>query len=111
MNSALNKDEMELAVLILSVSLEMLTNRDGLLDQVIEVLWDLGCNTLDLKDSQNLRSSHALNLRDTHGISELNTDLGRSQTLLGELKDGFNNILRLELQPRWRSSLVWKGRA
>jgi len=98
-NSALNKDEMELGVLVLSVSLEMLTDRDGLLDQMIEVLWDFRGNTLDLKDSQNLRTSDALNLGDTHGVSEGDTDLRRSETLLGELEDLLNNILRLKLQP------------
>ena len=99
MNSALNKDEMELGVLVLSVSLEMLTDGDGLLDQVIEVLWDLRGNTLDLEDSQNLGTSNALNLGDTHGVSKSDTDLGRGETLLGELENLLNNILGLELQP------------
>ena len=60
MDSALNKDQVKLGILVLSVLLEMLTHSDGLLDQVIQVLWDLGSHTLSLEDSQDLGTSHTL---------------------------------------------------
>jgi len=98
-NSALNKDEMKLGILVLSVLLEMLAHGNGLLDEVIEVLWDLWGHSLNLEDSQNLRASNTLDLWDTEGISEGDTNLRWSKTLLGELKDMLGDILRLKLQP------------
>ena len=110
-DSALNKDEVKLGVLVLSVLLKMLTHGDGLLDEMVEVLWDLWSHTLSLQDSENLGTSDALELGDTHGISESDADLRWGETLLGKLADVLNDILRLDLQPRWRSALVRESRA
>lgn len=41
MDSALNDDELELAVDILFVSLKMLSHGNSLLDEVVKVLWKL----------------------------------------------------------------------
>ncbi len=51
MDSTLNKNESELAVLILSVSLQVLSNVDSLLDEVVEILWDFWGETVLLQDS------------------------------------------------------------
>ncbi len=111
MDSALDKDEMKLGVLVLSVLLEVLTHSDGLLDEVIQILRDLGSHTLGLEDSQDLGSSHALQLGDSEGISQGDTDLRRGQTLLSQLNNVLNDILGLELQPRRRTALVRQSRA
>lgn len=110
-DSALNKDEVKLGVLVLSVLLKVLAHGNSLLDQVVQVLRDLGGHTLSLEDSKNLRTGHRLKLRDTHGVSQGDTDLRGGQTLLGQLRDMLNDVLRLELQPRWRSALVGESRA
>ena len=105
-DSALNKDEVKLGVLVLSVLLEMLADGHGLLDQVVQVLGELGSHTLGLQDSQNLGTRDALQLGDTHGVSQGDTDLRRGQTLLGQLAHVLDDVLRLDLQPRRRSALV-----
>ena len=93
MDSALDEDEAELAVLILSVSLQVLPNVHGLLDQVIEVLGDLRSETVLLQDSEDLVSSDSLNLRNTVVVSEDDTDLRGGGALLGELNNLFDQFI------------------
>ena len=93
MDSALDEDEAELAVLILSVSLQVLPNVHGLLDQVVEVLRDLRSETVLLQDSQDLVSSDSLNLRNTVVVSEDDTDLRGGGALLGELNNLFDQFI------------------
>ena len=93
MDSALDEDEAELAVLILSVSLQVLPNVHGLLDQVVEVLGDLRSETVLLQDSQDLVSSDSLNLRNTVVVSEDDPDLRGGGALLGELNNLFDQFI------------------
>lgn len=92
-DSALNENESELTVLILSVSLQVLPNVDGLLDQVVEIFGDLGGKTVLLQDSEDLVSSDALNLGDTVVVSEDDTDLRGRGALLGELNNLFDQFI------------------
>jgi hypothetical protein len=92
-DSALDEDEAELAVLILSVSLQVLPNVHGLLDQVIEVLGDLRSETVLLQDSEDFVSSDSLNLRNTVVVSEDDTDLRGRGALLGELNNLFDQFI------------------
>ena len=75
MDSALNENESELGVLILSVSLQVLPNVDGLLDEVVEILRNVSSESVLLQDSEDLAAGDSLNLGDTVAISEDNTDL------------------------------------
>ena len=93
MDSALDEDEAELAILILSVSLQVLPNVHGLLDQVVEVLGDLRSETVLLQDSEDLVSSDSLNLRNTVVVSEDDTDLRGRGALLGELNNLFDQFI------------------
>jgi len=92
-DSALDEDEAELAILILSVSLQVLPNVHGLLDQVVEVLGDLRSETVLLQDSEDLVSSDSLNLRNTVVVSEDDTDLRGGGALLGELNNLFDQFI------------------
>ena len=93
MDSALDEDEAELAILILSVSLQVLPNVHGFLDQVVEVLGDLRSETVLLQDSEDLVSSDSLNLRNTVVVSEDDTDLRGRGALLGELNNLFDQFI------------------
>lgn len=42
MDPGLDENETELGVLVLAVALKVLSDGDGLLDQHVQVLWDLG---------------------------------------------------------------------
>jgi hypothetical protein len=55
MDPALNKNEPEFGVLVLPVPLKMLPDGNCLLDQEVEVLWDIRCQTYT--PSQNPRMS------------------------------------------------------
>eukprot|EP00049_Salpingoeca_infusionum_P025077 m.17949 g.17949 ORF g.17949 m.17949 type:complete len:190 (+) comp7621_c0_seq1:1612-2181(+) len=84
-NTALDKNEAELAVLVLAVAHEMLAHSDGLLDEMVKVLWELWCETLCLEDAEDLGTCEALDLSNTAGITKDNTDLGWGETLACEL--------------------------
>jgi hypothetical protein len=99
-DAGFDENETKLGVLVLSVSLEMLANSDSLLDQHVEVLRNLGSEAIGLEDSENLVTSDHLDLSDTMAVTENNTNLTRSCTLLGKLANLVNNLIRGCLQPR-----------
>jgi len=110
MDTGLDENETELGVLVLSVALEMLADSDGLLDQHVQVLWDLWGEAIRLENSENLVASDDLNLSNTVRVTENNTNLRWSGTLLRELADLIYNLLGSGLQPRRRSARVWESR-
>ena len=57
MDSGFDENESELSVLILSVSLQVLSDVDCLLDEVVEVLWNFGGKSVLLEDSEDLLTS------------------------------------------------------
>ncbi len=64
---------------------------------------------IDLADADKLTSNN-LDLGNTVRISEYDTDLRWCGTLLRELADLVDNLLRRGLQPGGRSARVWDGR-
>lgn len=58
---------------------------------------------------QRIHTSDNLDLGNTVRISENDTDLRRSGTLLCELADLIDDLLGGGLQPRWGSAGVWDG--
>lgn len=110
MDSRFDQNQSELRVLVLSVSLQVLSDRDSLLDQEVQVLWDLWSQTVRLQDSQDLVTSDDLGLGDTVSISQDNTNRRRSQTLSGVLDNLLNNLIGGQLEPSWSVSRVWSGR-
>ncbi len=69
-DSALDQDQSELGVLVLPIPLQVLTNRDGLLDQMEQVFRDLRSQSVLLENSEDLRPSDVLDLRYSMSISE-----------------------------------------
>lgn len=108
-DSRLDQNQSELGVLVLSVSLQVLSDRDSLLDQKVQVLWDLWSQTVGFQDSQDLVTGNNLGLGDTVGISQKNTNLRRSQTLSGVLDNVLDNVTRGQLEPSWSVSRVWES--
>lgn len=109
MDSGFNQNQSELGVLVLSVLLQVLTNLNGLLDKHVQVFGNFGGETVGLEDSNNLLSSHRFDLGNTIGVTQDDTDLRGSQTLLGELADVVFDIGSRCLVPRRRSALVREG--
>ena len=106
MNAGLDQNEVELGVLVLSVLLEVLAHRDGLLDEVVEILRQIRAHTSELQEAQDLVAGDALDLGDTHGVTKSDTDLRGGHTLLGQLADLLNDILGSHLDPRSGLALV-----
>lgn len=98
-DTGLDQNETELGIAVLAVALQVLADRDSLLDQVVQVLRDLGGKAVGLQDTENLVTGDVLDLSNTLGVTEDDTDLGGGHTLLGELEDGLADILRGGLQP------------
>ena len=57
MDPALNQNEPELGISVLPVPLEVLPDRDRLLDQMVAVFWQLWGHSLALQDTQDLVAS------------------------------------------------------
>jgi hypothetical protein len=108
-DSGLDQNQSELGVLVLSVSLQVLSDRDSLLNQEVQILWNLWSQTVGLQDTQDLVTGDNLSLGNTVSISQQNTNLGWGQTFSGVLDDLLNNSLRRELEPSWSVSGVWKS--
>lgn len=106
MDSGFDQNQSELGILVLSVSLQVLSDSDSLLDQVVQVFGDLWSQTVGLQDSQDLVTSDNLGLGNSVGISQDNTDLRRSQTLSGVLDDLLNDVVGGQLEPSWSVSRV-----
>ncbi len=98
-DSAFDENESELAVLVLSVSLQVLSNVDSLLDQVVEIFGNLGGESVLLQDSEDLVSSDTLDLGDAVVVSKDDTDLRGRGALLGELNNLFNQFVSGDLNP------------
>jgi hypothetical protein len=65
----------------LAVTLKMFPYSNSLLDQAVQIFWDIRCKTQSLQDSQNLVTSDVTNLSDTMRISKDNACRNVSITL------------------------------
>ena len=106
---ALNKNKTELGILVLPVTLKMLPDGHGLLDQVVAILWELRGHALALQDTQDLVTGDEADLGNTMTVPKDDTNLGRSQTLLSQLEDLVLDLIRGELEPLWDRPTVWQG--
>ena len=109
MNSALDQNQSELGVLVLSVTFQVLADGNSLLDQVVQILRDLGGKTVGLQETEESVTSDALDLRNTARITEDHADLRRSVTLLSQSANLGVDLRSGGLVPGWRSSLVWNS--
>ena len=70
MDARLDENQPEFAVLVLAVPLQMLPDRDGFLDEVVQILRDVGLQAHRLHDPQDLVAVHKPNLCHSMGITE-----------------------------------------
>ena len=68
-----------------------------------------GRHTSGLEDTENLVTGDVLDLGDTVGVAEDDTDLRWGQTLLGQTADHFLHFLRGGLEPRGGRATVRDG--
>ena len=92
MDSALNKNQSELAVLILSISLQVLSDVDGFFDEVVKVLRNLRSKSVLLQDSEDLIACDSFDLRDSVVVPKNDSDLRGRSTLLGQFHNLFHQL-------------------
>ena len=61
-DSGLDENKTELGIPVLPVLLQMLADGHGLLDEEVQILWNIGSQTLWLQDTQNLVASNKTHL-------------------------------------------------
>jgi len=98
-NTGLDHNESELGGFIFSELLQMLSDLESLLDQVVKVFRDLGGKTRLLQDSEDFAARDALHLWDAMAISESDTDLGWGETFLRELDNLINEVVGGDANP------------
>ena len=118
-DSALNKNEPELGIFVLPVPLQMLSDGNSFLNEVVQILrnlrskpcvqvkfrnlqqsWimirtkdgQLNRNTMSLENPQDLAASDTLHLGNAMRITKNNTNLRWCQTLFGKLTNVFFNL-------------------
>ena len=111
MDTGLNKNQVELAILVIAMLLKMLPDGHSLLDEVVEILRQSGGEAVDLQDAQDLGACHCLDLTDSVRVTQHHSDLSWAQTLLREFADGIAQFAWGGLEPRWGSTLVWNSTA
>lgn len=109
MDAGLDQDQTILAILVLTIALQVLTNGDGLLDQVVEILGNLGSQTMGTEDTNNLVTSDRLDLTNTMAITEDDTNLTGSDTLATQLANQVNSLIIGGLQPAGSTAVVGEG--
>jgi len=88
-----DENEAEFRVLVFAIALKMLADGDGLLDQHVQVLWNLWCKAVRSEYAQNLITGDDLGLGDSVGVSKHDTNLTRRRSLLRELADLIDHLL------------------
>lgn len=75
MNSSLNEQHSEFRIHIFAIQGKVLVDSDGLLHEVVEILWVFGRQVLCSQDTDNLITGDLLDLSDTVRITEDNANL------------------------------------
>ena len=109
MDTALHQNQAEFGILVFAILVQVLPYGHCFLDQVVKILGEGWCNAVGLEDSQHVVACHRLHLWHTEAVSQGDANLGRSQTLLGQLANVINHIIWFHLQPARRSALVRDG--
>lgn len=106
MNTAFDQNEPEFCVLILSVTIEMLTHINSLLDKHIQIFRDFWSQSSCFQDAKNLIIGDCMDLSNTLRITQIHTDLGWNETFLCQLANLIDNLIGRGLQPGRRVTLI-----
>lgn len=90
MNSRLNKNQTELAVLVLAAAFQMLADGDSLLDQIVQILWDVWLQTKRFHDAQDFVTADETHLGHTMRITKDDTCCENTQNFFVK-KNNKNN--------------------
>jgi len=110
-DTGFDKNKTETGVTVLSVLFQVLSDVDGLLNQVVKVFWEFWGETLGLQDSEDLVTGERFDVGNTLSITKSDTDFRWRETLSCQFVDLVLDIIySVEvLEPSWGSSNVWGG--
>lgn len=106
MNTGLDENETEFGILVFAVAFQMFSDGDGLLNEMVQVLWDFRGKTVALENTQDFGTRDTFDLSYAMTVSEDDTDLRRGHTLAGQLEYMFGNLLWSDLEPSRGGSFV-----
>jgi len=69
-DARLDENQAELAVNVLAVTFQMLANADGLLDEEVQILWDVGLESNGLHDAEHLVAVDETHLSDSVRVTK-----------------------------------------
>uniref|UniRef100_A0A0A8YCJ8 Uncharacterized protein n=1 Tax=Arundo donax TaxID=35708 RepID=A0A0A8YCJ8_ARUDO len=107
---ALGEDEPELGVHVLLVPVEVFPDRNGLLDEEVEVLGHLRRQAAGPEHAEDLAARDALDERHAVHVAESRADLRRELALLGGVHDRVLHLGRGRLDPARGGTLVGQHR-
>lgn len=105
---ALDEDEAELGIHVRPVPVEVLPDRDGLLDEEVEVLGQLRREAAGPEHAQDLAARDAVDQRHALRVAEQGADLRRQLALLGGAHDHVLHLRCRRLDPPGRGASVRK---
>jgi len=111
MDTRLHQNQAELRVGVLAHSLQMLSDAHGLLDQMVEVLGDLGGHSLRLEDANDLVAGDATHLSHTVLVAKNHTDLRGAESFTRQLHDLLLHVAAGHLQPGGHGATIGQRRA
>lgn len=103
---AFSENQTKLGVLVLSVSLQMLSDYNSILDEIFR---QVRGQVLGLEDPRDLVASYETYLGHTMGVPQNCAYLRGRQDLFGHVEDLLFEIIRCELQPSWNTAPVRQG--
>lgn len=98
-DSAFNQNQSVFTVFVFSVLLHMFSNSQCSFDHAIQVFRNFRGTSVFLQNSQYFSSSEEPDLRNTMLVSQQDTDLRWSQSLLSQLDDQFSDGLTIHGDP------------
>ena len=87
----------------------MFAYNDGLFDKMVQILRNGRTQSVGLQNTSELATSHVLDLADAVRVTENDTNLRRSETLLGELADLFANLSAFFFEPARGTTAIRDG--
>jgi hypothetical protein len=107
---ALDEDEAELGVHVRPVPVQVLPDRDGLLDEEVEVLGHLRREAAGPEHAKDLAARDAVDQRHAVRVAEQRADLRRQLALLGGAHDRVLHLRRGRPDPPGRGASVGQHR-
>lgn len=97
MNAGLDQNQTEFAVGVLAIAFQMLSDGNGFLDQIVQILWDVRFQTDRFHDAQNFVAADKSHLCNTMRITQDDTFIENANIKQTHSKNITSNYYRFEM--------------